>query len=35
VRWLGPTEGFGNGGYYIGEGHYESIGHQQGRKAPR
>jgi hypothetical protein len=35
VRWLGPTEGFGNGGYYIGEGHYGSIGHQQGRKAPR
>jgi hypothetical protein len=34
-RWSGPVEGFGHGGYYTGDGYYGSIGHQQGRMAPR
>jgi hypothetical protein len=33
--WSGLTEGFGHGCYYTGDGRYESVGHQQGRKAPR
>jgi hypothetical protein len=34
-RWSGPTEGFGHGGYYTRDGHYRSIAHQPGKKAPR
>jgi hypothetical protein len=30
--WLGPSEGFGHGGYYAGDGHYGSISHQQSRR---
>jgi hypothetical protein len=26
--WSGPTEGFGHGGYYVGDGCYRYIGHQ-------
>jgi hypothetical protein len=33
--WAGPTEGFGHGGYYVGDGRYGSVGHQQDRRAPR
>jgi hypothetical protein len=33
--WSGPIEGFGHGGYYKGDCHYESVGHQQDGKAPR
>jgi hypothetical protein len=32
-RWSRPTQGFGHGGYYIGDGRYRHVGHQQGRKA--
>jgi hypothetical protein len=28
-EWSGPTEGFGHGGYYAGDGHYGYVGHQQ------
>jgi hypothetical protein len=33
--WSGPAEGFGHGGYYTGDDHDGSVGHQQDRKAPR
>jgi hypothetical protein len=33
--WSGPTEVFGHGGYYTGDGRYESVGHQEDRKASR
>jgi hypothetical protein len=26
--WSGPSEGFGHGGYYTGDGCYMSVGHQ-------
>jgi hypothetical protein len=26
-RWLGPTEGFGHGGYDAGDDRYGSLGH--------
>jgi hypothetical protein len=29
LGWLGPTQGFDQGGYYIGDGRYRHIGHQQ------
>jgi hypothetical protein len=31
--WSGPTQGFGHGGYYAGDGCYGHIGPQQGREA--
>jgi hypothetical protein len=31
--WSRPTQGFGHGGYYAGDGRYEHVGHQQGRGA--
>jgi hypothetical protein len=34
-RWSEPTEGFGHGGYYIGDGHYGYVSHQQDRRASR
>jgi hypothetical protein len=33
--WLGPTQGFDHGGYYIRDDRYRSVGHQQERKASR
>jgi hypothetical protein len=33
VGWLGPTQGFGHGGYYTGDGCYGYVGHQQDRRA--
>jgi hypothetical protein len=33
LRWSGPTEGFGYGGYYARDGHYGHVGHQQDRRA--
>jgi hypothetical protein len=33
--WSGPAEGFDNEGYYTGGDCYESVGHQQDRKAPK
>jgi hypothetical protein len=35
LRWLGPTEGFGYGGYYTRDNHYKSIDRQQDRKTLR
>jgi hypothetical protein len=31
--WSGPTQGFDHGGYYVGDGRYRHIGHQQSRGA--
>jgi hypothetical protein len=31
-EWSGPVEGFGHRGYYTGDSHYGSDGHQQDRK---
>jgi hypothetical protein len=31
--WLGPAQGFGHEGYYIGDDRYRHNGHQQDRKA--
>jgi hypothetical protein len=28
-RWLGPAEGFGHGGYYVGDDCYGYVSHQQ------
>jgi hypothetical protein len=28
LGWLGPAQGFGHGGYYVGEGCYRHISHQ-------
>jgi hypothetical protein len=33
--WSGHAEGFGHGGYYIGDEHYGSVGHQQDERALR
>jgi hypothetical protein len=27
--WSGPADDFGYGGYYIGDGHYRYVSHQQ------
>jgi hypothetical protein len=35
LGWLGPTEGFGHGGYYAGDSWYESVGNQQDKRALR
>jgi hypothetical protein len=35
LGWSGPAEDFDHGGYYTGDGHYESVGHQQDSKTPR
>jgi hypothetical protein len=32
--WSGPTEGLGYGGYYVGDGCYGHVGHQQGNRIP-
>jgi hypothetical protein len=26
--WSGSVEGFGHGGYYVGDDHYGYVGHQ-------
>jgi hypothetical protein len=31
--WSGPAQDFGHVGYYVGDGFYEHVGHQQGRGA--
>jgi hypothetical protein len=31
--WLGPTQGFGHGGYYARDGRYGHVGHQQDKRA--
>jgi hypothetical protein len=33
LGWSGPTDGFGYGGFYVGDGRYGHIGHQQDRGA--
>jgi hypothetical protein len=33
LGWSGPTQGFSHGGYYVGDGYYGYIGHQQNRRA--
>jgi hypothetical protein len=33
-KWSGLAEDFGHGGYYIRDGRYGSIGHQQDRRTP-
>jgi hypothetical protein len=33
LRWLGLTDSFGHGGYYIGDGRYGGISHQLDRRA--
>jgi hypothetical protein len=33
--WLGLAEGFGHGGYYIGDDCYGNVDHQQDRRASR
>jgi hypothetical protein len=34
-RWSGPTDGFGHGGYYAGDGRYGYVDHLQDRRTPR
>jgi hypothetical protein len=33
LGWSVPTQGFVHGDYYIGDGRYKHVSHQQGRKA--
>jgi hypothetical protein len=33
LGWSRPTQSFVHGGYYVGDGHYGYVGHQQGRGA--
>jgi hypothetical protein len=33
LRWLGLTDSFCHGGYYIGDGRYGGIRHQLDRRA--
>jgi hypothetical protein len=35
LRWSGPIEHFGHRGYYIRDGRYMNVGHQQGRMASK
>jgi hypothetical protein len=33
--WSGPIDGFGHGGYYVGDDHYGYVSHQQDRRASK
>jgi hypothetical protein len=33
LGWSGPTEGFGHIGYYVGDGQYKYVDHQQDTSA--
>jgi hypothetical protein len=35
LGWLGPSKGFGQGGYYARDDRYGSVGHQQDERTLR